>query len=138
MISDPREDAAIAAMAPMMGKHELDLSDEQWAFVLPLLPSGRVKHTPRGRMRSDRVLFAVIAFMVVRDQPWSAGADYGVSAATVQRRWSEWHEAGVFARMVRAANGRTAVGQWAWLLARASDERAARAGYRPAASRRSV
>jgi hypothetical protein len=82
-------------------------------------------------MQSDRVLFAVIAFMVVREQPWSAGADYGVSAGTLQRRWSEWREAGVFGRMVRAANGRTAVGQWAWLVARASDERAARAGYRP-------
>jgi transposase len=111
------------------GSHELDLSDEQWAFVLPLLPPDRVRHTSCGRIWPDRVLFAIVAFLLVREQPWSAGADYGVSGATLQRRWAEWREASVFARMVRAGNGRTAVGQWAWLVARASEHRAARSGY---------
>jgi transposase len=116
----------------MNGRHERDLSDEQWAFVLPLLPPGRVRHTPRGRMRTDRSLFAVIAFIIVRERPWTAGVDYGVSARTLQQQWTEYHQAGVFTRMENAANGRTATGQWALLVARTSNARAARFGYVPA------
>lgn len=118
----------------MTGPHELDLADEQWAFVLPLLPPGRVRRTARGRMRADRGLFAVVAFIVVRDQPWTAAADYGVSASTVQRQWAEYLVAGVFARMASAADGRTATGQWALLVARRSAERAERLGHVPIAT----
>lgn len=117
----------------MSGTHERDLSDEQWAFILPLLPPGRVRRTSRGRMRADRVMFAVVAFILIRDQPWTAGAEYGVPARTVQRQWVEWHHTRVFERMAATADGRTATRQWALLVARTSDQRAARYGYGPAA-----
>lgn len=120
----------------MTNTRKPELTDEQWALVLPLLPQGRVRHIPRGRARSDRALFAIITLVVVREQPWSTGAVYGVHASTLQRRWAEWRDAGVFARMAATADGRTATRQWALLVARTSDERAARAGYPPAASAR--
>jgi transposase len=146
MIANPRDDAASAAarlahhpaQASMSDMHEPDLSDEQWASILPLLPQGRVRHTDRGRMRSDRFLFAVIAAIVGDEQPWTTGLDYGLSARTLQQQWAEYHEAGVFARMAALADAQTAIGQWALLVAQASDKRALRSGYAPAGPMRAM
>jgi transposase len=82
---------------------QVQLSDELWAIIAPLLPRERVK--PRGgRPRvSDRATLSGILFVLRSGMPWSMlprelGCGSGV---TCWRRLRDWQTAGVWHRLHR-------------------------------------
>ena len=81
----------------------LDVPDDLWAAVRPLLPSEPPK--PRGgRPRApDRAALAGVLFVLRTGAQWrEVPAELGCSGKTCWRRLCEWHAAGVWARLHRA------------------------------------
>jgi transposase len=107
------------------------LTHEQWEIVRPLLPAPRVIRNRPRRIRRDCDVFAVMAVILVKKLPWSAGTNYGVSGSTLRARWAEWNEANVFRRLERSVDGSTRAERWALTVASAAAGRADRAGYHP-------
>ena len=72
-----------------------------WLLAQPLLPDAPQRHQCGGRRRlDDRVVLAAILYVLRTGCPWSAlPASFGVSTPTAHRRFTEWVEADVFARL---------------------------------------
>jgi transposase len=81
-----------------MSRH--DLTDEQWAIIMPLIP----KQNPGpGRRRNDyRRTLDGILFVLKTGCPWEDVPRVYGSPATCWRRFSAWARNGTWARMWRA------------------------------------
>ncbi|WP_144111696.1 transposase [Paraburkholderia sp. BCC1886] len=81
----------------------LDLTDEQWQRIAPLLPEMTRNARRRGRPNIDirRVLNSVLWVLRAR-APWSALPEHYASYQTAHRYYLRWKNAGVLARIAVA------------------------------------
>ncbi|MFQ6268180.1 IS5 family transposase [Kutzneria viridogrisea] len=72
-----------------------------WLLAQPLLPDAPQRHQGGGRRRlGDRAVLAAILYVLQTGCAWSAlPASFGVSSPTAHRRFAEWVEVDVFARL---------------------------------------
>lgn len=72
-----------------------------WLLACPLLPDAPQRHQGGGRRRlDDRAVLAAILYVLQTGCAWSAlPTSFGISAPTAHRRFTEWVEADVFARL---------------------------------------
>lgn len=79
----------------------MDLTEEQWAVLEPLLPSDNTG--PTGRPRADRrtILNGILWILRTGAQWADLPARYG-SHQTVHRRFQEWEQQGVMRGLLRA------------------------------------
>ncbi|WNV84807.1 IS5 family transposase [Umezawaea sp. Da 62-37] len=72
-----------------------------WLLAQPLLPDAPQRHQCGGRRRlDDRMVLAAILYVLQTGCAWSAlPSSFGVSCPTAHRRFTEWVEADVFARL---------------------------------------
>ncbi len=93
----------------------IGLTDRQWAFICPLLPSPA--HTGRPRA-DDRRTFEGILYVLITGCRWQdLPREYG-APTTVWRRLKRWGEEGVWERLWRAALAALDLhGQLDWTMA---------------------
>ena len=81
----------------------MELTDEQWAIVEPLLPKVPRRADGRGRPRlPDREILDGILWILRTGAPWHDLPDRCPSYQTCHRRFQEWRKAGVFEAILRA------------------------------------
>lgn len=80
------------------------MPDELWALVEPLLPPVKVRPQGGGRARVDeRMVFTAIVYVLTTGCAWAhLPADFGVAVPTAHRRFSQWSDAGLWAKLHRA------------------------------------
>ena len=75
----------------------MDLKDEQWAIVEPLLPKAPRREDGKGRPRvDDRAILNGILWVLRTGAPWHDMPNRYPPYQTCQRRFQEWVEKGVF------------------------------------------
>jgi transposase len=81
----------------------MDLTDEQWAVVEPLIPQPSKRADGKGRPRIDdrRILNGILWIMRTGAQ-WKDLPDRYPSYQTCHRRFQEWVRAGVFESLLQA------------------------------------
>lgn len=80
----------------------MDLTDEQWAIVQPLIPQPPRRADGRGRPRiEDRQILNGILWIMRTGAPWKDMPERYPSYQTCHRRFQEWVKAGVFERILR-------------------------------------
>lgn len=88
------------------GKHSgwpVDLKDEQWAVIEPLIPKPRRRADGRGRPRQDdRAVMNGILWILRTGAPWQDMPDRYPSPATCHRRFQSWVESDVLERLLQA------------------------------------
>jgi len=78
----------------------MDLTDEQWERIYPLLPK-RKKHQ-RGRKRIlNRPVLSGILWILRTGAQWKELPDRYPSYQTCHRRFQEWTKSGTFAKIMR-------------------------------------
>ena len=78
----------------------MDLTDEQWAVVVPHLPQRTSK---RGRpRRDDREILNGILWIMRTGAPWADMPDRYPPYQTCHRRFQEWVQNGTLERILRA------------------------------------
>ena len=91
---------------PPAGQHSrwrVDLKDEQWAVIEPLLPKPHRHPDGRGRPRvDDRAIMNGILWTMRTGAPWQDMPDRYPSPATCHRRFQSWVESGAFERILEA------------------------------------
>jgi transposase len=88
------EDAAEGAM---------DLKDEQWRILEPLIPQPHRRLDGRGRpWRDARAVLNGILWVLRTGAPWQDMPDRYPSPATCHRRFQAWVRSGVFEKILRA------------------------------------
>ncbi len=81
----------------------MDLSDEQWAVVEPLLLSPKQRADGKGRPRIDnRSVLNGILWILRTGAPWHDMPDRYPSYQTCHRRFQEWVQLGTFENILRA------------------------------------
>ena len=81
----------------------MDLTDEQWAVVEPLIPKPPQRADGKGRPRiDDRQILNGILWIMRTGAQWKDLPDRYPSYQTCHRRYQEWVRAGVFERMLQA------------------------------------
>ena len=81
----------------------MDLTEEQWAIVKPLIPPPPRRPDGRGRPRvSDRAVLNGILWILRTGAPWKDLPDRYPSYQTCHRRFQEWVHAGVLERILQA------------------------------------
>lgn len=81
----------------------MDLKDEQWAVVEPLLPKPPRRSDGKGRPRvDDRAILNGILWVLRTGAPWHDMPDRYPAYQTCHRRFQEWVEKGVFEKVLRA------------------------------------
>ena len=81
----------------------MDLKDEQWAIVEPLLPKPPRRGDGKGRPRvDDRANLNGILWILRTGAPWHDMPDRYPPYQTCHRRFQEWVEQGVFEQVLRA------------------------------------
>ena len=81
----------------------MDLKDEQWAVVEPLLPKALRREDGKGRPRvDDRVILNGILWVLRTGAPWHDLPNRYPPYQTCHRRFQEWVEKGVFEEVLRA------------------------------------
>ena len=81
----------------------MDLKDEQWAIVKPLLPKVPRRTDGKGRPRvDDRAILNGILWILRTGAPWHDMPDRYPAYQTCHRRFQEWVEKGVFEKVLRA------------------------------------
>ncbi|MGH7725481.1 MAG: IS5 family transposase [Candidatus Eiseniibacteriota bacterium] len=81
----------------------MDLKDEQWAVLEPLIPKPHRRPDGRGRpWRHAREVLNGILWILRTGARWQDLPDRYPSRATCQRRHQEWSESGVFERILHA------------------------------------
>ena len=81
----------------------MDLKDEQWAIVEPLLPKVRRRTDGKGRPRvNDRGILNGILWILRTGAPWHDMPNRYPAYQTCHRRFQEWVEKGVFEKVLRA------------------------------------
>ncbi|MDA4134699.1 MAG: transposase [Thaumarchaeota archaeon] len=77
----------------------MELSDEQWEKVKPLIPSARREGRPRS---DDRRTLNAILFVLKAHIPWNyLPREYG-DDATANRRFRRWKQEGVWNQIAEA------------------------------------
>jgi transposase len=81
----------------------MDLKDEQWAVVEPLLPKPPRREDGKGRPRVDnRAILNGILWVLRTGAPWHDMPSRYPSYQTCHRRFQEWVKKGVFEEILRA------------------------------------
>ena len=81
----------------------MDLTDEQWAAVEPLLPKPEVREDGRGRpWRDPRDVLNGILWILRTGAPWADMPDRYPPYATCFRRYQSWVKDGVLRRALQA------------------------------------
>jgi transposase len=81
----------------------MDLTDEQWAVVKPLIPKPPKRADGKGRPRiDDRQILNGILWIMRTGAQWKDLPDRYPSYQTCHRRYQEWVRAGVFESMLQA------------------------------------
>src|SRR5206468_10304353 len=81
----------------------MDLKDEQWTVLAPLIPRPKVRADGRGRpWRDDREVLNGILWVLRTGAPWHDVPDRYPSHATCHRRFQQWTRRGVFAKILQA------------------------------------
>jgi transposase len=80
----------------------MDLKDEQWAVVEPLLPKVERRADGKGRPRvDDRAILNGILWVLRTGAPWHDMPNRYPPYQTCHRRFQEWVEKGVFEEILR-------------------------------------
>lgn len=79
--------------------------DELWRVTDSLIPPAKVRPQGGGRPRvDDRAVLAGVVFVLTSGSSWrQLPASLGVAAPTAYRRFVEWSQSGLFARLPAAA-----------------------------------
>ena len=81
----------------------MDLKDEQWVIVEPLLPKVARRADGKGRPRiDDRAILNGILWILRTGAPWPDMPNRYPPYQTCHRRFQEWVEKGVFEKVLRA------------------------------------
>jgi transposase len=81
----------------------MDLKDEQWAILAPLIPKPRRRADGRGRpWRDDREVLNGILWVLRTGAPWQDVPERYPSPATCHRRFQQWVRSGVFRKILLA------------------------------------
>lgn len=81
----------------------MELKDEQWAVIEPLMPVVPLREDKRGRpRRSSREIMDGILWVLRTGAPWKDIPDRYPPYQTCHRRFQEWNEAGVMDRILEA------------------------------------
>ena len=81
----------------------MDLKDEQWAVVEPVLPKVPRRADGKGRPRvDDRAILNGILWVLRTGAPWYDMPNRYPPYQTCHRRFQEWVEKGVFEEILRA------------------------------------
>lgn len=81
----------------------MDLTDEQWAVVEPLIPRPPRRPDGRGRPRvDDRAVLNGILWILRTGAPWKDLPERYPSYQTCHRRFQKWVRTGVLERILRA------------------------------------
>src|SRR5213592_3209545 len=81
----------------------MDLTDEQWTIVEPLIPKPKVRADGRGRpWRDDRQVLNGILWILRTGAHWRDVPNRYPSPATCHRRHQDWSHSGVFNRILTA------------------------------------
>ncbi len=81
----------------------MDLKDEQWTVLEPLIPKPHRRADGRGRpWRDDREVLNGILWVLRTGAPWQDVPDRYPSPATCHRRFQQWVRTGVFRKILRA------------------------------------
>ena len=80
----------------------MDLKDEQWAVLEPLIPKPRRRRDGRGRpRRDDRAVMNGILWVLRTGAPWQDLPDRYPSPATCHRRFQSWVQSGVLEHLLQ-------------------------------------
>jgi len=80
----------------------MDLTDEQWAMVEPLLPKPIQRADGKGRPRVDnRAILDGILWVMRTGAPWHDMPDRYPAYQTCHRRFQEWVGSGTFEKILR-------------------------------------
>ena len=80
----------------------MDLTDEQWAIVGPLLPKPLKRADGKGRPRIDsRAILNGILWVMRTGAPWHDMPNRYPPYQTCHRRFQEWARSGMFETMLR-------------------------------------
>ncbi len=81
----------------------MDLSDEQWSVLEPLIPAGKSGKGKRGRPRQgDRGILDAILWILRTGAPWRVLPPEYPSRSTCHRRFQQWVRDKTFAGILRA------------------------------------
>ena len=81
----------------------MDLKEEQWAIVAPLLPKPPRRADGKGRPRvDDRAILNGILWILRTGAPWHDMPNRYPPYQTCHRRFQEWVEKGLFEKVLRA------------------------------------
>ena len=81
----------------------MDLRDEQWAVIEPLLPKHPRRPDGKGRpWQSDRAILDGILWILRTGAPWHDMPARYPPYQTCHRRFQSWVKAGTFVRILRA------------------------------------
>ena len=81
----------------------MDLTDEQWTVVQPLIPVPPKRADGRGRPRiDDRAILNGILWIMRTGAQWMDMPDRYPSYQTCHRRFQEWVKAGAFEEILKA------------------------------------
>jgi len=81
----------------------MDLTDEQWTILEPLIPKPKLRADGRGRpWCDDRQVLNGILWVLRTGAHWRDVPDRYPSPATCHRRHQQWVRTGVFARILQA------------------------------------
>jgi transposase len=81
----------------------MDLTDQQWAILAPLLPKPRVRRDGRGRpWRDPRDVLNGILWILRTGAPWKDLPERYPSYQTCHRRFQRWVHAGTLRRVLKA------------------------------------
>lgn len=81
----------------------MDLTDEQWTILAPLLPKPRLRRDRRGRpWRDPRDVLNGILWILRTGAPWKDLPDRYPSYQTCHRRFQRWIQRGILRRVLKA------------------------------------
>ena len=81
----------------------MDLTDEQWEVVKPLIPVPPKRSDGRGRPRvDDRKILDAILWVMRTGAPWHDMPEKYPPYQTCQRRFQEWVHTGVFKNILKS------------------------------------
>lgn len=81
----------------------MDLTNEQWAVIQPLIPQAPKREDGRGRPRvDDRAILDGILWIMRTGAPWKDLPERYPSYQTCHRRFQTWVKAGVFETILKA------------------------------------
>ena len=81
----------------------MDLTDEQWEVVKPLIPTPPKRSDGRGRpRRDDRKILDAILWVMRTGAPWHDMPEKYPPYQTCHRRFQEWVHTGVFKNILKS------------------------------------